>query len=145
MTHVSTANFVGVDLADLLEETGVRPVAAAMDRGRGAVLAIGMNGEPLKWVTDLEVTTRQANWLKRGWGREAPIKTESRIDTSKGFETVPSGKVCVAGIAWAQHAGVAKVEVCRETDKSAYTQTEMRAGTVPDGATGWHSIAFTAQ
>ncbi|NBH05244.1 molybdopterin-dependent oxidoreductase, partial [Amycolatopsis sp. SID8362] len=225
-TYVSTANFLGVDLADLLEEAGVRPgaeqlysssvdgwtsgspVAAAMDRGRGAMLAIGMNGEPLpiehgfparlvipglygyvsatKWVTDLEVTTwraRQAYWLKRGWGREAPIKTESRIDTPKGFETVPSGKVRAAGTAWAQHTGIAKVEVridggpwqeavlshevnletwrmwwiefdakpgghqvvCRATDRSGYTQTEMRAGTVPDGATGWHSIAFTAR
>ncbi|MER6796372.1 molybdopterin-dependent oxidoreductase [Amycolatopsis mediterranei] len=225
-TYVSTANFVGVDLADLLDEAGVRPgaeqlfsssvdgwtsgspVAAALDRTRGAMLAIGMNGEPLpiehgfparlvipglygyvsatKWVTDLEVTTwgaRQAYWLKRGWGREAPIKTESRIDTPKGFETVSSGKVRVAGIAWAQHTGITKVElrmdngpwreamlshevnvrtwrmwwlefdvapgghqvVCRATDKSGYTQTEMRAGTVPDGATGWHSIAFTAR
>jgi DMSO/TMAO reductase YedYZ molybdopterin-dependent catalytic subunit len=225
-TYVSTSNFIGVDLADLLEEAGVRPgaeqlystsvdgwtsgspVAAAMDRDRGAMLAIGMNGEPLpiehgfparlvipglygyvsatKWVTDLEVTTwaaRQAYWLKRGWSKEAPIKTESRIDTPKGFETVPSGTVRVAGIAWAQHTGLEKVEVsidngpwreamltqqvnlntwrmwwaefdatpgghqvvCRATDKSGYTQTDMRAGTVPDGATGWHSIAFTAQ
>lgn len=225
-TYVSTANFIGVDLADLLEEAGVRPgaeqlysssvdgwtsgspVAAAMDRERGAMLAIGMNGEPLpiehgfparlvipglygyvsatKWVTDLEVTTwqaRQAYWLKRGWSREAPIKTESRIDTPKGFETVSSGKVRVAGIAWAQHTGVEKVEVrlddgpwreamvshevnlntwrmwwiefdaapgghqvvCRATDKSGYAQTDMRAGTVPDGATGWHSINFTAR
>ncbi|MGW5718317.1 molybdopterin-dependent oxidoreductase [Amycolatopsis sp. NPDC003865] len=225
-TYVSTANFIGVDLADLLEEAGVRPgaeqlfsssvdgwtsgspVAAALDRGRGAMLAIGMNGEPLpiehgfparlvipglygyvsatKWVTDLEVTTwraRQAYWLKRGWGREAPIKTESRIDTPKGFETVPAGKVRVAGIAWAQHTGVEKVEVriddgpwreallshevnldtwrmwwiefdaapgghqvvCRATDRNGYTQTDARAGTVPDGATGWHGINFTAR
>jgi hypothetical protein len=35
--------------------------------------------------------------------------------------------------------------VCRATDKSGYTQTDLRAGTVPDGATGWHSIAFTAR
>jgi len=225
-TYVSTANFVGVDLADLLDEAGVRPgaeqlfsssvdgwtsgspLAAAMDRTRGAMLAIGMNGEPLpiehgfparlvipglygyvsatKWVTDLEVTTwqaRQAYWLKRGWSREAPIKTQSRIDTPKGFETVPSGKVRVAGISWAQHTGIAGVEVridggpwreamlsqevspetwrmwwiefdaapgghqvvCRATDKSGSTQTEERAGTVPDGATGWHSINFTAR
>jgi DMSO/TMAO reductase YedYZ molybdopterin-dependent catalytic subunit len=225
-TYVSTANFVGVDLADLLDEAGVRPgaeqlfsssvdgwtsgspLAAAMDRTRGAMLAIGMNGEPLpiehgfparlvipglygyvsatKWVTDLEVTTwqaRQAYWLKRGWSREAPIKTQSRIDTPKGFETVPSGKVRVAGISWAQHIGIARVEVridngpwreamlshevspetwrmwwiefdaapgghqvvCRATGKSGSTQTEERAGTVPDGATGWHSINFTAR
>ncbi|WP_410567436.1 molybdopterin-dependent oxidoreductase [Amycolatopsis sp. cmx-4-61] len=223
--YVSTSNFVGIDLADLLEEAGVRagaeqlystsvdgwtsgtPVAAAMDRRRGAMLAIGMNGEPLplehgfparlvtpglfgyvsatKWVVDLEVTTwaaKQAYWLKRGWGREAPIKTESRIDTPKGFATVPAGTVRVAGTAWAQHTGIAKVEVradrgpwqeatlsqevnvntwrmwwtefklgkgvhqieCRATDRSGYTQTADRAGTVPDGATGWHSATITA-
>ncbi|WP_290063282.1 molybdopterin-dependent oxidoreductase, partial [Amycolatopsis solani] len=152
--YVSTANFIGVDLADLLAEAGVRsgaeqlfctsvdgwtsgtPVAAATDRGRGAMLAIGMNGEPLplehgfparlvtpglygyvsatKWVVDIEVTTwaaRQAYWLKRSWAREAPIKTESRIDSHRGFANVQKGKVRVAGVAWAQHTGIEKVEV----------------------------------
>ncbi|WP_284748266.1 hypothetical protein [Amycolatopsis sp. RTGN1] len=27
---------------------------------------------------------------------------------------------------------------------SGYTQTDMRAGAVPDGATGWHNVTFTA-
>ncbi|MBV9845771.1 MAG: molybdopterin-dependent oxidoreductase, partial [Kutzneria sp.] len=224
--YVSTANFVGVDLADLLEEAGVRPdaqqlfsssvdgwtsgtpVTAALDRGRGAMLALGMNGEPLplehgfparlvipglygyvsatKWVTDLEVTTwqaRQAYWLKRGWAEQAPIKTESRIDTPKGFQTLPAGTVRVAGVAWAQHSGIAKVEVsldnepwqpttlstqvnvdtwrmwwaevqappgshqvtCRATDRRGYTQAQDRVGTVPNGATGWHTITFTTR
>jgi hypothetical protein len=134
---------------------------------------------------DIEVTTwaaRQAYWLKRGWGKEAPIKTESRIDSHRGFANVPAGKVRVAGVAWAQHTGIEKVEVrvdqgawreatlsqqvnlntwrmwwtevdlpsgvhqvfCRATDKSGYTQTDLRAGTVPDGATGWHNVTFTA-
>ncbi|SFW70866.1 molybdopterin-dependent oxidoreductase [Amycolatopsis australiensis] len=222
--YVSTSNFIGIDLADLLDEAGVQagaeqlfstsvdgwtsgtPVAAATDRRRGAMLAIGMNGEPLplehgfparlvtpglfgyvsatKWVVDLEVTTwaaKQAYWLKRGWAREAPIKTESRIDTPKGFATMPAGTVRVAGTAWAQHTGISKVEVradqgawqeatlshevnldtwrmwwtefklaagvhqieCRATDKSGYTQTADRAGTVPDGATGRHSATIT--
>jgi hypothetical protein len=35
--------------------------------------------------------------------------------------------------------------VCRATDRSGYTQTDQRAGTVPDGATGWHNINFTAR
>ncbi|GAA3552345.1 molybdopterin-dependent oxidoreductase [Amycolatopsis ultiminotia] len=152
--YVSTSNFIGVDLADLLAECGVRPgaeqlfatsvdgwtsgtpVAAALDRGRGAMLAIGMNGEPLplehgfparlvtpglfgyvsatKWVVDLEVTTwaaRQSYWLRRGWGQEAPIKTESRIDQPKGFATVSAGAVRLSGIAWAQHKGIEKVEI----------------------------------
>lgn len=224
-SYVSTANFVGVELADLLREAGVRneaqqlfstsvdgwtsgtPIEAAADPARGALLAIGMNGEPLplehgfparmvipglygyvsatKWVTDLEVTTwraRQAYWLNRDWAERAPIKTQSRIDTPRGFDTVPEGTIRVAGVAWAQGRGIAKVEVrlddqpwreailsaevnvdtwrmwwiefsiptgghrvtCRATDREGQTQTEDRVGTVPDGATGWHTINFTA-
>jgi len=226
-TYVSTANFIGVDLGELLREAGIlpgaeqifstsvdgwtagSPVVAALDPERGAMLAIGMNGEPLpvehgfparmvipglygyvsatKWVKDLEITTwkaRRAYWLDRGWGEQAPIKTQSRIDSPKGFETVPAGKVRVSGVAWAQHTGIERVEVrlgangnwlpamlsrevgvntwrmwwtefdvpagshqvtVRAVDKSGYTQTDARAGTVPDGATGWHVISFTAR
>jgi DMSO/TMAO reductase YedYZ molybdopterin-dependent catalytic subunit len=224
--YVSTANFVGVDLADLLREAGVRPGAeqlfstsvdgwtagtplvTVLDPARGAMLALGMNGEPLplehgfparlvipglygyvsatKWVTGLEVTTwraRRAYWLERGWAEQAPIKTESRIDTPAGFAVIAAGPVRVAGIAWAQHIGVGEVEVrldngpwqpaelstkvnddtwrmwwaelvvppgshqisCRATDNSGYRQTPDRAGTVPDGATGWHTVTFTAK
>ncbi|GAB3586406.1 molybdopterin-dependent oxidoreductase [Amycolatopsis endophytica] len=222
--YISTARFVGVDLADLLDEAGVRtgaqqvfstsedgwtagtPLSAMTDRSVGAMLAIGMNGEPLpiehgfparlvvpglygyvsatKWVRDLEVTTWDARtpyWLQRGWSEQAPIKTESRIDAPSG--TVPAGQVRVAGIAWAQHTGIDRVEVSiddgpwvpaelstevtvdawrmwwadvtagpgshlvkvRATDRSGYTQTDQRADVVPDGATGWHTISFTAR
>lgn len=225
--YVSTANFLGVNMWELLAEAGVQPgaeqvfstsvdgwtagspVAASLDPERGAMLAIGMNGEPLpvehgfparlvvpglygyvsatKWVTDIELTTyakRRMYWLDRGWGEQGPIKTMSRIDSPKGFATVPKGKVSVAGIAWAQFTGIEKVEVrldrgewqeailstvvnentwrmwqleldvpdsgshqisCRATDKSGYTQTDRRVGTVPDGATGWHSLSITTQ
>jgi len=152
--YVSTANFIGVPLADILEEAGVRngadqlfsssvdgwtagtPVDAVLDRSRGALLAIGMNGEPLptehgfparlvvpglygfvsatKWVVDLELTTfeaRESYWMSRGWGQRAPIKTQSRIDTPSGFATLPAGRVTIAGVAWAQHIGIQTVEV----------------------------------
>jgi hypothetical protein len=33
----------------------------------------------------------------------------------------------------------------RATDQSGYTQTEARAGTVPDGATGWHSVTVNGR
>ncbi|PXY32771.1 molybdopterin-binding protein [Prauserella muralis] len=166
--YISTANFIGVDLADLLDEAGVRPgaqqlfstsadgwtcgtpVEDAMDRERGALLAIGMNGEPLplehgfparmvipglygyvsatKWVTDLELTTwdaRRAYWLDRDWAREAPVKTQSRIDAPKGFQTVPPGRVVAAGIAWAQFTGIAKVEV--RLDDGPWQEAELSA------------------
>jgi DMSO/TMAO reductase YedYZ molybdopterin-dependent catalytic subunit len=152
--YVSTANFIGVPLRDLLTEAGPRqgadqlfstsvdgwtagtPTEAVLDTRRGAMLALGMNGEPLplehgfparlvvpglygfvsatKWVVDLELTTfeaRESYWLSRGWGQRAPIKTQSRIDAPRGFATVSPGRVTLAGVAWAQHIGVQRVEV----------------------------------
>ncbi|GAA1280343.1 molybdopterin-dependent oxidoreductase [Saccharothrix xinjiangensis] len=151
--YVSTARFVGVPLRDVLLEAGVRegadqlfstsadgwtagtPVDVVMEADRGALIALGMNGEPLplehgfparlvvpglygyvsatKWVVDLELTTfaaKRAYWLERGWAERAPIKVMSRIDSPEGLATV-SGRVVVAGVAWAQPTGVAKVEV----------------------------------
>ncbi|MBC3190938.1 molybdopterin-dependent oxidoreductase [Pseudonocardia sp. C8] len=151
---ISTANFVGVELRELLLEAGVRPGAdqiystsidgwytgtpteVLLEPGRGALLAIGMNGEALppehgfpvrmvvpglygyvsatKWIVDMEATTFAAKtgyWLERGWAQQAPIKTQSRIDRPRGFETVPAGRVVVAGIAWSQPTGIDTVEV----------------------------------
>jgi DMSO/TMAO reductase YedYZ molybdopterin-dependent catalytic subunit len=109
------------------------PVKAVMD-GRDAMLAVGMNGTPLpfahgfpvrmvvpglygyvsacKWIVDIEVTTwnaYDAYWVQRGWTQQGPIKTESRIDTPSSG--VRSGLVPVAGVAWAPHTGIEKVEV----------------------------------
>lgn len=111
------------------------PVANVMD-GRDAMIVVGMNGEPLpiahgfparlvvpglygyvsatKWVTDIELTTFDAfdaYWAKRGWAKEAPIKTMARIDTPKGLSRSAPGKAVIAGVAWAIHRTVTKVEV----------------------------------
>ena len=67
-----------------------------------------------KWVTDIEVTTfaaASAYWVQRGWSQQAPIKTESRIDVPAGNATIAPGRTPVAGVAWAQHKGIAAVEV----------------------------------
>ena len=104
--------------------------------GRKSLLAVGMNGQLLppehgypvrvvvpglygyvsatKWVVDMELTTFgafDAYWVKLGWSQQAPIKTESRIDVPKARSTVPAGQVTIAGVAWAQHRGIAGVEV----------------------------------
>jgi DMSO/TMAO reductase YedYZ molybdopterin-dependent catalytic subunit len=111
------------------------PLAALTD-GRDALLAIGMNGAPLplehgfpvrmvvpglygyvsatKWVVDLEVTRFDravAYWTPRGWADRAPVKTESRIDVPRVGSNVRAGRVAVAGVAWAQHVGIDRVEV----------------------------------
>jgi len=115
--------------------TAGTPTAALRD-GRDAMLAIAMNGEPLpvqhgfpvrmvvpglygyvsatKWLARLELTTfadYDAYWVPRGWAQQAPIKTGSRIDRPQGGSQVGAGDVVVAGVAWAQHRGVSKVEV----------------------------------
>ncbi len=151
--YAGTARWLGVPLASLLEEAGVQagadqlvsrsvdgwtagtPVQTVMD-GRDALLAIGMNGEPLpvehgfparmvvpglygfvsatKWVTQLELTTFDAYdpyWAQRGWAKQAPIKTMARIDTPRGLAKVDPGTVPVGGVAWAIHRGIEAVEV----------------------------------
>lgn len=111
------------------------PTAVALD-GRDAMVAIAMNGSPLppvhgfparlvvpglygyvsatKWLVDIELTRFDAYdpyWVQRGWSKEAPIKTMTRIDTPKPLARIAAGRVAVAGVAWAQHRGVDAVEV----------------------------------
>ncbi|MFJ4687242.1 sulfite oxidase [Streptomyces sp. NPDC088789] len=228
--YVGTARWIGVRLADLLAECGVRPpseggpadqlVARSVDGmtlgspveelmdGRDALLALGMNGEPLpfdhgfpvrmvvpglygyvsacKWIRDIELTTFDAYdpyWVQRDWARRAPVKTQSRIDTPKPFARPRAGTVMVAGVAWAQHRGIDRVEVrvddgpwrearlaaehtrdtwrqwsyawqaakgghtltVRATDRTGAVQTERRTRTVPDGASGRHSVVVTVE
>ena len=107
------------------------PVPVALD-GRDALVAIGMNGTALplahgfparlvipglygyvsavKWLRSIELTTwdrATGYWVPRGWSREAPIKTQSRIDVLRQ----DGAGVLVAGVAWAQHRGIATVEI----------------------------------
>jgi DMSO/TMAO reductase YedYZ molybdopterin-dependent catalytic subunit len=115
--------------------TSGTPLQVVMD-GRDAMLAVAMNGTALpvehgfpvrmvvpglygyvsacKWITDIEVTTFAGNpayWVQRGWDQQAPIKTECRIDVPSGNGPVKPGTSSVAGVAWAQHKGIAGVEV----------------------------------
>jgi DMSO/TMAO reductase YedYZ molybdopterin-dependent catalytic subunit len=115
--------------------TAGTPTALLRD-GRDAMLAVGMNGRPLpvahgfpvrmvvpglygyvsatKWLAEWELSSFKdfdAYWVRRGWARQAPVKTESRIDTPTGGATRKPGPVVVAGVAWAQHRGIGKVEV----------------------------------
>ena len=102
----------------------------------GAMVAVGMNGEPLpalhgfparlvvpglygyisatKWLTEIQLTARDevdGYWIGRGWAKDAPIKTQSRIDVPNAGATVSAGTVTVAGIAWAPTRGIEAVEV----------------------------------
>ncbi|MFD9699338.1 molybdopterin-dependent oxidoreductase [Lentzea sp. NPDC059081] len=162
--YISTANFIGIKIGDVLREAGVKagadqlfstsddgftagsPLDYVLEKG---LIAIGMNGQPLpaehgfparlvvpglygyvsatKWVTDLNVTTfdqEQGYWIPRGWATKAPIKTSSRIDRPKSLGKI-KGRTTVAGTAWAQPKGVAKVEI--RIDGGPWQETELGA------------------
>ncbi len=86
--------------------TASTPLESLTDDGLDAILAVGMNGEPLplehgfpvrmvvpglygyvsatKWLSELKVTTFDADeayWTPRGYSAKAPIKFSSRLDT----------------------------------------------------------------
>ncbi|WP_370518277.1 molybdopterin-dependent oxidoreductase [Micromonospora sp. AMSO31t] len=150
---IGNARWLGVPIKELLDEaqpeegadqvvgrsvdgwTCGTPTAVLRD-GRDALLAVGMNGEPLpvehgfpvrmvvpglygyvsacKWVTELELTSFadfDAYWVPRGWSAQGPIRTQSRIDTPRRRNPLTAGPVTVAGVAWAQHRGIRRVEV----------------------------------
>ena len=112
------------------------PLDAATD-GRDAMIAVGMNGQPLpaehgyparmvipglygfisatKWITRMTLTTyaeQEAYWTPRGWATQAPIKLASRIDVPRDGEELDAGDVVVGGIAWAHDdGGVGRVQV----------------------------------
>jgi DMSO/TMAO reductase YedYZ molybdopterin-dependent catalytic subunit len=129
--------------------TSGTPVPVVMD-GRDALLAVAMNGAALpvahgfparmvipglygyvsatKWVTDIEVTTFAGNyayWAQRGWSQQAPIKTECRIDVPLINASLRPGRSPVAGVAWAQHKGIAAVEV--RVDRGPWHEARLAA------------------
>ncbi|WP_067464051.1 molybdopterin-dependent oxidoreductase [Nocardia amamiensis] len=150
---IGNARWLGYRLDQLLAEAGPHPDAdmvlshstdgwnagtplTVLTDGRDALLAVGMNGEPLpvqhgyparlvvpglygyvsatKWVTELEVTRfdrATAYWTRRGWSALGPIKTGTRIDTPRGRKRLAPGRIPIAGVAWAQHRGIRAVEV----------------------------------
>lgn len=150
---IGNARWLGVPIRELLdaadpEDGADQVVGRAVDGwtcgtptsvlrdGRDALLAVGMNGEPLpiqhgfpvrmvvpglygyvsacKWITELELTSFadfDAYWVPRGWSAQGPVKTQSRIDTPRPRSRPAAGPVTVAGVAWAQHRGVRRVEV----------------------------------
>lgn len=172
---IGNARWLGVPLRSLLEEAGVSPradqlVGRAVDGfttgaplqaildGRDALVAVGMNGEPLpvrhgfparlvvaglygyvsatKWLSSIEVTRfdkYSAYWIERGWSPFGPVKVQSRIDTPR--RSARAGTVPVAGVAWAQGRGVDRVEV--RVDDRPWEDAQLGAGLGNDTWRQW--------
>jgi hypothetical protein len=84
------------------------------------------------------------------WAQHTGIeRVEVRLDGQPWTE-VELGRV-PSNDTWVQWAGTVHADpgnhslAVRATDKSGYTQTAVQAGVLPDGATGWHTIQFTAE
>ena len=135
------------------------PITAAMD-GRDALIAIGMNGESLpimhgyparlvvpglygyvsatKWLSEINITTwaeEEGYWIPRGWSRDAPVKTQSRIDVPRQGESIAAGKFRLAGVAWAQHTGIEKVEI--RIDRGAWQACDLGVDLTDDAWRQW--------
>lgn len=175
--YIGNARWLGARLADVLEQAGVSPEAdqlfmtstdgmtigadlkAIMD-GRDALLALGMNGEPLpfehgfpvravvpgiygyasacKWLVDLEVTTyaiKKAYWPRRGYTEKGPIKLESKIDVPTSFQRLKAGTVTVAGTAWHPTVGIRAVQV--RVDEQPWVDAVLGANSSVDAWRQW--------
>lgn len=156
--------------------TASTPIEALTD-GRDAMIAIAMNGEVLpdkngfparmvvpglfgyvsatKWLSRLEFTSyaaKTAYWTDRGWSVDGPILTQARIDVPDSLGTLAVDKPVLAGVAWAQHRGVEKVEI--RIDEGEWQTTKLAADGgidlwrqwthVVDAAPGRHSAEVRA-
>ena len=139
------------------------PLEAATD-GRNAIVAFGMNGEPLplehgfpvrlvvpglygyisatKWLVEIELTTFEDVRAVLGaprLRRRAPIKLMSRIDTVDGLGTLTrgaDGTAAIGGVAWAQTRGISNVEVQIDDGEWMPARTRRRRSTTTPGASG---------
>ncbi len=152
------------------------PIQAVSD-GRDAMIVVGMNGEVIpdehgfparmlvpglfgfvsatKWLERIEFTTyakRSAYWTDRKWAIDAPILTQAKIEVPQSLDTLAKDKPVIAGVAWAQHRGIEKVEI--RIDNGDWKQTKLAddAGIdlwrqwsyVYDGPAGSHSAQVRA-
>lgn len=146
--------------------TAGTPLGVLQDPGTAAILAVGMNGDPLpvehgfpvrmvvpglygyvsatKWLVEMKLTTfakDQGYWTPRGWSAKGPIKLSSRIDTPQDGRTVSAGTVAIAGVAWHQHVGISKVQV--QIDNGGWQDAMLASVVTVDSWLQW-SFAWNA-
>ncbi|MFP5488309.1 MAG: molybdopterin-dependent oxidoreductase, partial [Acidimicrobiia bacterium] len=136
------------------------PTELALD-GRTALVAYAMNGEPLpadhgfparlvvsglygyvsatKWLEEIELTTWEdfdGYWVPRGWSKEGPIKTQSRIDVPRSGANLAAGAQPIAGVAWAPNRGIDRIEV--QVDDGPWRTAELGDVASTDTWVQWH-------
>ncbi len=130
--------------------------------GRNAILSIGMNDEFLptnhgfparlvvaglygyvsavKWIDEIHLTTWDGfdgYWVPRGWSKEGPMKTQSRIDVPAAGRGLTAGQTTpIAGIAWAPTRGIERVEV--SVDDEGWLPCELGEALGDESWVQWH-------
>ena len=130
--------------------------------GRNAILAIGMNDEFLptnhgfparlvvaglygyvsavKWIDEIHLTTWDGfdgYWVPRGWSKEGPMKTQSRIDVPAAGRGLTAGQTTpIAGIAWAPTRGIERVEV--NVDDEGWLPCQLGEALGDESWVQWH-------
>ena len=130
--------------------------------GRNAILAIGMNDDFLptnhgfparlvvaglygyvsavKWIDEIHLTTWDGfdgYWVPRGWSKEGPMKTQSRIDVPAAGRGLTAGQTTpIAGIAWAPTRGIERVEV--NVDDEGWLPCELGEALGDESWVQWH-------
>lgn len=135
------------------------PTELAID-GRAALVAVGMNDEMLppvhgfparlivpglygyvsatKWLAEIELTTWDGfdgYWIPRGWAKQGPIKTQSRIDVPNRGQTLAASGAAIAGVAWAPTRGISKVEI--SIDGGEWMECELSSPLTSDAWVQW--------
>ena len=148
--------------------TAGMPTAWVMDPAREPMIAVKMNDEPLpvihgfparliipglygyvsatKWLSELELTTLEAfdgYWVPLGWAKEAPILTQSRIDTPRCGTRLAAGRSASPGSPGRPIAGSARsrwrstatwrTAVCRPRSRTRRGSSGSRTGTRRSG------------
>jgi DMSO/TMAO reductase YedYZ molybdopterin-dependent catalytic subunit len=161
--HAAASQLVGRSVDGF---TAGMPTAWVMDPEREAMIAVRMNDAPLpvahgfparlivpglygyvsatKWLSELELTTMEgfdAFWIPRGWAKEAPILTQSRIDVPRN-RGLQAGQIAVAGVAWAPDRGIRSVEVSVDGEwRQATISTPISDATWVQWRLAWQATA----
>jgi DMSO/TMAO reductase YedYZ molybdopterin-dependent catalytic subunit len=125
-----------------------------------AMVALFMNGEPLparhgfparlvvpglygyvsatKWLSSIELADDSVDgyWIRRGWSKLGPIKTQSRIDVPGG-SSIRAGRTPIAGVAWAPTRGIERVEV--SIDQGPWLEARLAASL---GVESWRQWVY---
>lgn len=141
---------LALDGRTALVALGMNGQPLPVDHGFPARLIVpGLYGyeSAVKWLSRIELAEDAfaAYWVPRGYAKAAVFRTTSRIDTPRAASTraVPAGveaggvpaTVTVAGMAWAPHRGISRVEV--SADGGPWQQATLAAGLGADAWRPW--------